>query len=327
MNWNRRGEKPPREEKTKMSSGEFFARELPILTDIVTFCNTLPMSLYADTTVVKSPEVVFRGLALSQNRLAAEEYLLNFRRSESDLGTVIGTNNYGHQMAVGALANRDLEEDEENLIPLPAFQNVRAPIGSVIRSRRSVRQYSGKPVSLQDLSTLLFHTGGITGSLPVQTLPETASLGASDHVDLRAAASAGGLYPIDLFVLALNVERLPAGAYRYLPKHNALRPVESSGPIPPIETLVQLGDREVGKASFMLGYVYNLFENSRKYGDSGLGFAFIEAGSMAAHVHLICTALSLGSCDIGSFSKTKFEQLFDADGISRHMIHLTVIGR
>src|SRR5437867_2488113 len=149
MNWNRRSEKPPREAKTKMTSTEFFSRELPILTDIVTFCNTLPMSLYADTTVVKSPEVVFRGLALSQNRLVAEEYLLNFHKSESDLCTVIGTNNYSHQMAVGSLANRDLEEDEEDLFPLPSYQQVRAPIGSVIRSRRSVRQYSGKPVSLQ----------------------------------------------------------------------------------------------------------------------------------------------------------------------------------
>ena len=32
---------------------EFFTRELPPLSDVVTFCNNLPMSLYADSTGVK----------------------------------------------------------------------------------------------------------------------------------------------------------------------------------------------------------------------------------------------------------------------------------
>ena len=316
-----------RKKKTTMTLADFFARELPPLSDIVTFCNNLPMSLYADTTVVKSPEVVFRGLVLSQNRLVAEEYLLNFRRSEADLGVVIGTNNYSLPMAVGALANRDQEEDEEGLISLPPYQNVRAPIGPIIRSRRSVRRYSGKGLSLQELSTLLFHCGGVSGQLHVENTPETVSLGKSDHLDLRAAVSGGALYPVDLFVLALNIEQLAAGAYRYLPKHHALKATGPAGPLPDVRKLAQFGEIEVEKAGFLLGYVYNVFENARKYGEAALGFAFIEAGAIASHMHLLSTALGFGSCDVGSFSKSRFERLFDADGISRHMIHLTVIGR
>nr|HRC88057.1 streptolysin associated protein SagB [Thermoanaerobaculia bacterium] len=94
MSKNERASASPAKKKTAMSLEDFFANELPPLSEIVTFCNTLPMSLYADTTGVKSPEVVYRGLMLSQNRLVAEEYLLNSRRSEADLGVVIGTNNY-----------------------------------------------------------------------------------------------------------------------------------------------------------------------------------------------------------------------------------------
>ena len=313
--------------KTKMPLGDFFARELPPISDIVTFCNNLPMSIYANTTVVKSPEVVFRGLVLSQNRLLAEEYLLNFRRSEADLGVVIGANDYSLPMVSGALANRDLEEDNEDLIPLPEYQNVRMPIGPVIRNRRSVRRYSGKPLSMQDLSTLFFHSAGISGHLHLENVPETASLGKSDQLDLRTNVSGGALYPIDLFILALNVERLPTGAYRYLPKHHALKPVKSSGPLTEVKNLAQFGEIEVEKAGFLLGYVYNIFENARKYGEPALGFAFIEVGAIAAHLHLLSTALGIGSCDVGSFSKGRIERIFQADGISRHLIHLTVVGR
>ncbi|MGZ8710613.1 MAG: hypothetical protein ACXW28_10340, partial [Thermoanaerobaculia bacterium] len=78
-------EAPP---KTAMTLAEFMTNELPPLVDVVTFCNNLPMSLYADSTVVKSPEVVFRGVATSKTTLLAEEYLLNFRRSEADVGVL-----------------------------------------------------------------------------------------------------------------------------------------------------------------------------------------------------------------------------------------------
>ena len=41
-------------------------------------------------------------------------------------------------------------------------------------------------------------------------------------------------------------------------------------------------------------YVSSVYENSRKYGDLGLMFAVIEAGEIAAHLHLICTATKIG---------------------------------
>lgn len=313
--------------KVTMTEADFLSGELPTLCDIVTFCSNLPMSLYADSTGVKSPEVVFRGLVLSRNRLVAEEYLLNWHRSPADMGVVIGTNNYGLPMAVTALANRDLEEDQSSLIRLPAYQPIRAPLGSVVRSRRSVRRFSGSPLPLRDLSTILFHAAGVSGRLPLANAPETATLGKSDHIDLRVVASGGGLYPIDLFVMALNVEQLPAGVYRYRPKHHALAAVGQAESLPAVRTLGQFGEMEVEKASFLLGYVYKVFENARKYSESGLAFAFIEAGGIAAHVHLGCTALGLGSCDVGSFSSAQLERLFGADGHSRHVIHLTVVGK
>lgn len=313
--------------KTKMTLDQFMESELPPVVDVVSFCGNMPMSLYADTTIVKSPEVVFRGLVFSQNRLIAEEYLLNFKRNDADLGVVIGANNYRNPMVVGALANRGLEESEENLIRLPDYQNVRAALGAVVRSRRSVRRYSGKSINLKELSTLLYHAGGVTGHLHPDNAAQTVTLGKSDEIELRAAVSGGGLYPVDLFVLALNVEGLKPGGYRYLAKQHALKPVGEGEPMPAVSELAQFGEIEAERAAFMLGYVYKVFENARKYGDAGLGFAFIEAGAIAAHVHLVCTALGFGSCDVGSFSKRRFERIFEADGISRHMIHLTVIGR
>lgn len=310
-----------------MTLTEYASEELPTLAEIVTFCNSLPMSLYADSTVVKSPEVVFRGLMLSRNHFLSEEFLLNFRRNEADLGVVIGTNNYKMPMVAGALANRDREEDEEGLIALPPYKNVRDPLGPVIRSRRSIRQYSGQPVSLLDLSTMLFHCAGVTGWLPVDNVEETVTFGASDRIELRSAVSGGGLYPIDLYLLAYNIEQLPKTVYRYLPKHHALRPLDSSPQLPDVQDLAQFGEIQAEKSAFLLCYVYKLLDNARKYGDQGMGYAFIEAGGIASQIHLLCTSLGYGSCDVGSWKKHRIENLLSVDGMSSHMIHLTVVGK
>jgi SagB-type dehydrogenase family enzyme len=323
----KKNQSAPPPQKIHMTLDEYIERELPPLSQVVSFCNNLPVSLYADSTVVKSPEVVFRGLLLSQNRLLSEEYLLNSRRSDADLSVVIGANNYSLPMAVAAMAKRDAEENDEGLIPLPPYKNERAPLGAVIRSRRSVRNYSGQPISLEHLSTILFHCGGISGQTPLAGVNETAFLGDDPQIDLRVTASGGAMYPIDLHLVALKVQELPVGVYRYVPKNHALKFVGSASGIPDPRMAAQFFPIEVEKAGFLIGYVYNLFENARKYGDMALGFAMIEAGAIAAHVHLLCTALGLGSCDVGSFSKRHFERLFDTDGISRHIIHLTVVGK
>lgn len=313
--------------KTAMTPAEFAARELPLMSGVVTFCNNLPMSLYADTTVTKTPEVVFRGLVLSRTRFLSEEFLLNFRRSESDFGVAIGTNNYRLPVAVAAVVHRDLEENDEGLIALPPYDTLKVPLGPVIRSRRSVRRYSGKPLSLETVSTVLFYAAGISSSMPVTSVPGTASLGPTDRLELRNAASGGGLYPIDVFVIANKVEALEPGVYRYLPRPHGLRRAGLRESLPALGSLAQFGEVEVDKAGMLLVYVYNLFENSRKYGDAGLAYAFIEVGGMSAHVHLACAALGLGACDVGGFAKSRFERLIDADGLSRHMVHLTVIGK
>lgn len=318
--------KDKKTKKTKMTMEEFFQNELPHVSDIVGFCNNLPMSVYADSTVVKSPETTFRGLAFSKNRLISEEYLLNFRRSGPDMGMIIGVNNYRLPMVMGALANRELKEDRRQLIHLPKYKNVNAPIGSVIRSRRSVRKYSGKTMSLEDLATILFYAQGVSGKLHLDNMPETAALGKNDEIDVRTAPSGGGLYPIDLYVIPLNIEKLVKGAYLYLPQYHALKEVRVlDDGFNPAE-MGQFAEIEVEKASFLMVYVYKLLDNSRKYGDSGMAYAFIEAGEISGNIHLICTAMGIGPCDVGGYAKHGLEETIGLDGISQHVIHLTVIG-
>jgi SagB-type dehydrogenase domain len=322
--------------KSDLTINELRNTELPQLSNIVNFCANVPISLYSDTTIVKTPETCFRGLYYSTNRLAGEEFLLNYRRSNSDLSMVIGIKAYKSFQVRGAMANRPLLDEEvlQESLKLPPPGKLNVPLGPVIQSRRSKRNFSGKPIEMKDLSTLLFYCQGVSGiadiSLDIEGgLPATKTLGAEYKNNLRNVSSGGAVYPIDLYLIVTGVEKLDKGIYKYLPNTHSLqqiRKLQESDISTLQNSLACFQGVESDKIDVFVIFVYNMSLNSRKYGDSGVAFALIEAGEIAQNIHLTSTALGLGPCDIGGYGKQQFEKFIGIDGLSKHMIHLTILG-
>jgi SagB-type dehydrogenase family enzyme len=156
------------------------------------------------------------------------------------------------------------------------------------------------------------------------------SLGAPEVAHTRAASSGGSLNPISLYLVLQNVEKLEDGIYIYLPFDHSLKKVLVFDERKRKEHLA-LGvswrtNVEPAKVNLVIYYVYSVYENSRKYGDLGVTFAMIEAGEIAANIHLICTAKKVGSSDMGGWEKVQTERFLGIDGLSKQLVHTTVIG-
>ncbi|MFJ1704811.1 SagB/ThcOx family dehydrogenase [Kitasatospora sp. NPDC088346] len=280
------------------------------------------VSMYSATTVVRAPESVVRGRwNPAVHGFVGEELLLNHRRSGRDLGMQLGVSRfYGHD-AVLSSAHNDLQERVDGAIALPVHRRLRSGLTDTVATRRSGRQFSGRPASLVELATVLWHAQGISGSLPVPTAQDGDAA-----VALRNSPSGGGLYPVRLAVLAQHVKGLAPGAYEYQPHSHTLFPYR---PDPqPVDLSRQLwtADVELDKVAFALVYVYELYANSQKYGDSGLVFALIEVGGISQNVHLARTSLGMIGCDQGGYDKQTLEKTLGCDGTSRHVVHLTLLG-
>lgn len=107
---------------------------------------------------------------------------------------------------------------EEFYKRLPSRYKVRLPkpiaesgidVLKAIASRRSRRNYSKKPLGLLEVATILYYAVGVTGRAwwggPKRTYP-----------------SAGGLQPVEAYLVALNVEGLEQGVYHYNPGSHSL---------------------------------------------------------------------------------------------------------
>jgi SagB-type dehydrogenase family enzyme len=159
--------------------------------------------------------------------------------------------------------------------------------------RRSVRNYTGEPLTLEEVSQLLWAAQGIT-----------------DPAGFRTAPSAGGLYPLELYTVAGNVKDLDAGVYRYVPQGHELVKV-LDGDIRKELSDAVLGQEWVreGAAVFVFTAVYE--RTTQKYGERGIRYVHMEVGHAAQNLCLQATALKLGPVTVGAFEDDKVSRLLN----------------
>lgn len=182
-----------------------------------------------------------------------------------------------------------------------------ASVEVALAARRSVRSFANKPVSLEELSQLLWAGQGITHPR-----------------GLRTAPSAGALYPLDLLVVAGYVSSLPAGIYRYEPDAHLLARIADG------DRRVDLADAALGQSSVrrapvVLAIVADYRKTTIKYGERGVRYVHLEAGHAAQNICLQATALGLGAVVIGAFSDRDVAAVLQS--ADRQPLYLIPLGR
>lgn len=301
-----------------------YENQYPYENDLLSFntqyCAITP---YADSTVLRTPDMVIKGSLFSRNnRFTSEEYLLNFRTSNNYIGFRAGLSSFFQAPAAITGANKEKGEELSNVIFLSKPKNVKAPIGMTIKQRRSVRSYSENTMLEPELSSVLYYAQGVSGEEHITGIPA-----GPDNIKLKNAPSGGGLYPIELYVLVNKVKGIEDGIYLYYPYSHSLKPIKIGIEKNEAHNYAEFGGIQANSLNLIFFYVYNMYVNTRKYGDAGMAYGFIEAGETAQNIQLISTALGYGSCDIGGFEKQHIEKILKIDGVTKHVIHTTVIGK
>lgn len=194
-------------------------------------------------------------------------------------------------------------------LPMPPEEDG-AQFMAVVRARRSQRDYRDEPLSLAELGQLLFAAQGIT----------------YPPGELRAAPSAGALYPIELYVLAHRVTDLEQGAYHYAVPSHELELVRV-GDLREAISAAALGQSFIGEAnvSFILSAI---FQRTRwKYRERTYRYVLLEAGHIAQNLCLAATALGLGACPVGAFFDDDLNALLELDGRDEATLYIVAVGK
>lgn len=213
-----------------------------------------------------------------------------------------------------AVARASSRHPELPLLPLPHRAALDAPLGAAIARRRSAREFGTAPVEGTALAALLEACYGVTGALPA---------GDRDWVQpLRAAPSAGALYPLDVYVAVSRVVGVAPALYRYEPLAQAL---EQVGPRPGVVDATA-NPELAGRAAVTIVLAASFWRSRFKYGLRAYRFALLEAGHAAQNLLLAAAALGLSAVPLGGFFDHRLDAALELDGVDRSSLYVVCVG-
>lgn len=203
------------------------------------------------------------------------------------------------------------------LVRLPRPQLPGARLDRVLAERASCRRFVDADLEVPELSALL---GGAYGVLGRARFEETMLME-------RPVPSGGGMYPLEVYLLARRVAGLDPAIYHYAPLHHGLeRLTEGPAPATSVSRLF-LDQPWAGGASVVVVLTAVLDRTLRKYHDRGYRYVLFEAGHVAQNLNLVATGAGLGSCNFGGFADHHLAGLLGIDVEVEVPLYAIAIGR
>ncbi|MBT9165923.1 MAG: hypothetical protein DDT25_00586 [Chloroflexi bacterium] len=177
---------------------------------------------------------------------------------------------------------------DEGIIRLPPPRHTgEMSVEEAIFRRRSIRRFPDEPLTLQQVSQLLWAAGGKTID---------GVTGAT-----RAFPSAGGLYPFEIYLVAGNVTDLADGIYRFGWRDHSLTRIKE-GDFRAELMVASLRQGFVAQAPVSIVWVGDFARIRRVYGPRGVDrYISMDVGGAGQNVHLQAEALGLGTVIVGAF--------------------------
>jgi len=150
-------------------------------------------------------------------------------------------------------------------------------VEAALAKRESVRHFTSVPLTLFQISQVLWAAQGITRNWGGRTAP-----------------SAGALYPLELYLA------LPDGLFHYIPDNHQLMHISDSNFIEDLAA-VALGQQCIRESSavVVIAAVYKRIE--QKYGRRGERYVKVEAGHAAQNILLQAVSQGIGAVPVGAF--------------------------
>jgi SagB-type dehydrogenase family enzyme len=186
-------------------------------------------------------------------------------------------------------------------LPSPG-QKGRMSLEETLKNRESIRDFSSKPLTKEELSQLLWAVQGTTRDWGARTTP-----------------SAGALFPLEVYVV------LKEGVFHYSPKdHSLSRNLEQDVRNQLAKTALGQDSVQKAPAVFVIAAVYE--RTSKKYGNRAERYVKMEAGHAGQNLLLQAVSLGLGAVPVGAFQDDKVKQVLNLP-IDHEPLYLIPVGR
>ncbi len=195
---------------------------------------------------------------------------------------------------------------------LPLKDNLR----ELLLKRKSSRVYTQEPMSLLELSFLLWATQGIK------------EIRGKSYATIRTAPAGGARHPFETYLLLKDIEGLEPGAYHYLPMTHRLELLRSMEREELASLMgTSLSDQHwADKSNAVFYWSLVPYRNEWRYGIYAHRLIMADMGHVGENLYLACAALGLGTCGIGAYDGALCDKLFSLDGEEEFIVYCETVG-
>ena len=185
---------------------------------------------------------------------------------------------------------------------------------SAIEKRQSRRKFRKQPVSLTELSFLLWATQGIRQVI-------------DDGHALRTVPSAGARHALETYLAVMNVEGLKAGFYRYLPLSHGLLLERLDGIVGQRIKRVTFNQGWMADAAVVFLWAAIPYRMEWRYGLAAHRVILLDAGHVCQNLYLACESVGAGACAVAAYDQEQMDRLLGLDGEGEFVIYTAAVGR
>ncbi len=209
----------------------------------------------------------------------------------------------------------DPDKKRVDLVPPENFQNIEnTDLTTAVANRKSHRVFKKMPLTLEEVSYLLWATQGIKQIVNSGTA-------------FRNVPSAGARHSFETYLCVLNVDGLEPGIHRYLPVDHQLL---FEFPVPDLEKRIveaAYGQSFIGKASVSFIWTTIPYRMEWRYDLAAHKAICLDAGHVCQNLYLCVEAVGAGTCAIAAYNQELMDELLQVDGQDEFTIYMAVVGK
>jgi SagB-type dehydrogenase family enzyme len=210
--------------------------------------------------------------------------------------------------------------DDGKVVDLPEVKSLEFDISlnQSIWNRRSRRNYNGKPMSLAELTYLIWTADGVK---------KTIKRFDRSYATLRTAPSAGARHPFETYVIVFNVTDLEPGIYRYSALEHKLILVAHSQDLAEKTVEAVVGQSFAATANAVLVWSCVPYRAEWRYSTVAHKPALLDVGHICQNLYLACEAVQAGTCAIAAYDQQKIDELLGLEGQDEFAVYIATLGK
>jgi SagB-type dehydrogenase family enzyme len=203
------------------------------------------------------------------------------------------------------------------IIDLPRPESLDIPklnLQAAIERRRSIRSYLREPITLEELSFLLWCTQG------VQRIH-------GNQATFRTVPSAGARHAFETYLLINDGEGLEPGLYRFLALTHRLQQVDMDPAVASRITSACFDQQFILRGGVVFIWTAVPYRMTWRYGERGYRDLHLDAGHVCQNLYLAAEATGCGTCAIAAFDDDDMNAILGINGYDQFVIYLAVVGK